>query len=263
MEKLVEKGLVRSIGLSNFNSEQIARILSGCTIKPVMNQIEVSPTVTQKKMIDFCREHQIAVTAYSPLGTPDPQLKTSSFIFDDKIIAIGKRYNKTAAQVVLRYLVCNSRPVRWSFFFLRKIFVPFVCRFNVERSQYHDHSPRSVFDRISTFLISNLHRLMWTFWMDSTLVIEYILYRITNTPKIIHSISSFDSYQWMNKIESKPKSCEWHTSIYHPIKYDKSCTIIDQLLRETIHPNYINFESDYTLCIMHIDIDWHYCASSV
>lgn len=106
MEDLVKNGLVRSIGISNFNSEQITRILNGCSIKPVMNQIECSPSLNQKRLIHFCQTHNIAVTAYSPLGRPNPALKTPDFIFDDEVAAIGKKYNKTAAQVALRYLVC-------------------------------------------------------------------------------------------------------------------------------------------------------------
>lgn len=105
MEKLVEKGLVRSIGLSNFNSEQITHILNGCTIKPVMNQIEFSPLLDQRKLIEFCKEREITVAAFTPLGRPNIQLKTPNFIFDENVIAIGKKYNKTSAQVVLRYLV--------------------------------------------------------------------------------------------------------------------------------------------------------------
>lgn len=105
MEKLVEKGLVRSIGLSNFNSEQITHILNGCTIKPVMNQVEFSPLLNQKKLIDFCKEREIAVSAFTPLGRPNPQQKTPNFIYDENVIAIGQKYNKTSAQVVLRYLV--------------------------------------------------------------------------------------------------------------------------------------------------------------
>lgn len=105
MEKLVEKGLVRSIGLSNFNSEQITHILNGCSIKPVMNQVEFSPLLNQKKLIDFCKEREIAVAAFTPLGRPNPQQKTPSFIYDENVIAIGRKYNKTSAQVVLKYLV--------------------------------------------------------------------------------------------------------------------------------------------------------------
>jgi len=112
MEKLVEKGLVRSIGLSNFNSEQITHILNGCTIKPVMNQVEFSPLLNQRKLIEFCKERGIAVAAYTPLGRPNAQLKTPNFIFDEKVIVIGKKYNKTSAQVVLRYLIqCGSIPI--------------------------------------------------------------------------------------------------------------------------------------------------------
>lgn len=105
MEKLVEKGLVRSLGLSNFNSEQITRILNGCTIKPVMNQVEFSPSLNQRKLIEFCKEREIAVAAFSPLGRPNQELKTPNFIFDENVISIGKKYNKTSVQVVLRYLV--------------------------------------------------------------------------------------------------------------------------------------------------------------
>lgn len=106
MEKLVEKGLVRSIGLSNFNSEQITHILNGCNIKPVMNQVEFSPLLDQRKLIEFCKEREIVVAAFTPLGRPNAQERTPNFIFDENVIAIGKKYNKTSAQVVLRYLVC-------------------------------------------------------------------------------------------------------------------------------------------------------------
>merc|ERR1712059_153006 len=71
MEKLVEKGLVRTIGLSNFNSEQITDILKKGSIKPVTNQVECHPYLTQAKLLEFCKERDITLTAYSPLGSPD------------------------------------------------------------------------------------------------------------------------------------------------------------------------------------------------
>ncbi|KOC62649.1 Alcohol dehydrogenase [NADP(+)] [Habropoda laboriosa] len=109
MEKCVELGYAKSIGLSNFNSQQIDSILSIATIKPAMNQIECHPNLNQKKLRDFCRERNIAITAYSPFGSPrrswakptDPKVT----IDDPKIVAVGKKYGKTAAQVVLRYLI--------------------------------------------------------------------------------------------------------------------------------------------------------------
>uniref|UniRef100_A0A0K8TRW6 Putative aldo/keto reductase family n=1 Tax=Tabanus bromius TaxID=304241 RepID=A0A0K8TRW6_TABBR len=105
MEKLVELGLTKSIGVSNFNSEQLDRLLSAATIKPVHNQVECHPALNQKKLIKFCKDRDIVVTAYCPLGRPNPAKKTPNYIFDDKVKAIGNKYNKTAAQVVLRYLV--------------------------------------------------------------------------------------------------------------------------------------------------------------
>lgn len=105
MEALVEKGLVRSIGVSNFNSEQLTRLLSVCSIKPVVNQIEVSPALTQRKLTKFCKDNGIEVTAYTPLGRPNVETKTPDYIFDEEVIAIGKKYGKSAAQVALRYLV--------------------------------------------------------------------------------------------------------------------------------------------------------------
>lgn len=108
MEDCVIKGYAKSIGLANFNSEQIKRILRNSRIKPVVNQIEVHPEFNQKKLIKFCQQHQIVVTGYCPLGLnelsgtpgfPEPT------ILDERINEIGKKYNKTAAQVVLNYLV--------------------------------------------------------------------------------------------------------------------------------------------------------------
>ncbi|GJQ72881.1 hypothetical protein Trydic_g1529 [Trypoxylus dichotomus] len=108
MEECVDLGLTKSIGLSNFNSKQVQRVLDSARIKPVMNQIEVSPNINQKKLIKFCRDRGIEITAYSPFGSPgrawakpgDPVLHLT----DPKLVAIGKKYNKTSAQVVLRYV---------------------------------------------------------------------------------------------------------------------------------------------------------------
>lgn len=109
MEECVKLGLTKSIGLSNFNSQQIDRILSIAQIKPVMNQIECHPNLNQKKLRDFCKQRDIVITAYSPLGSPkhnwakptDPQVAIEA----SEILEISKKYEKTPAQVVLRYLV--------------------------------------------------------------------------------------------------------------------------------------------------------------
>lgn len=69
MEELVDLGLTKSIGVSNFNQSQIQRILSGCRIRPSMLQIELHIYLQQHDLVEFCQNEGLAVTAYSPLGS--------------------------------------------------------------------------------------------------------------------------------------------------------------------------------------------------
>ncbi|XP_053675614.1 1,5-anhydro-D-fructose reductase-like [Anopheles nili] len=111
MENLLDTGRVRSIGVSNFNSEQLRRVIEHGTVKPVTNQVECHVRLNQKKLIKFCKDRDVVVTAYSPLvrpsatigldssGTPKPAFE------DERVVSIAERYGKTPAQVLLRYLV--------------------------------------------------------------------------------------------------------------------------------------------------------------
>lgn len=109
MEKLVDLGIVKCLGVSNFNSVQVDRILKEGRIKPITNQVECLPTYNQKKLIKFCKERDIVVVAYLPLGHPVPAKKTPAFLYDEKLHAIARKHNKSAAQIVLRYLVSILR----------------------------------------------------------------------------------------------------------------------------------------------------------
>ena len=70
MERLVSKGLARSIGVSNFNQTQIEDILQRGTIRPAVNQIERHPYLSMSSLTSYCQAQDIVVTAYSPLGSP-------------------------------------------------------------------------------------------------------------------------------------------------------------------------------------------------
>lgn len=108
MEKLVEAGLVKNIGLSNFNSKQIQRVLDVASIKPVGNQIECHAYLHQSKLTSFCAEKGIIVTAYSPLGSPArPWVKQDDIVLlnDPNLLAIAKKHGKEPAQILIRYQI--------------------------------------------------------------------------------------------------------------------------------------------------------------
>lgn len=111
MEHLVDIGLVKSIGVSNFNSEQILRLVDFARIKPVVNQVECCPTLNQQKLIEFCKRLEVIVIAYCPLRHPTLFTAPPPFLCSSDVQKVGEKYNKTQVQIALRFLV-----IEFSFF---------------------------------------------------------------------------------------------------------------------------------------------------
>jgi diketogulonate reductase-like aldo/keto reductase len=104
MQELVDKGLVRSIGVSNFSTQLILELLSYAKIKPVVNQIEVHPYNTQDLFLKYMAHENILVTAYSPLGSPGGLDEGEDVLLDDEtIVKLAKKYKKSPAQIVLNW----------------------------------------------------------------------------------------------------------------------------------------------------------------
>ncbi|ELI8099021.1 2,5-didehydrogluconate reductase DkgA [Yersinia enterocolitica] len=100
---LKEQGLIRSIGVSNFNPHHIDRIYSETGIYPVVNQIELNPLMQQKEIRKWNSDHGIATESWSPLS------RGMDGIINNVIVSeIANKYNKTSAQVVIRWHIDNN-----------------------------------------------------------------------------------------------------------------------------------------------------------
>ncbi|KAK8721674.1 hypothetical protein OTU49_012693 [Cherax quadricarinatus] len=108
MEAQVDAGKAKAIGISNFNSQQIERIVKVARIQPAVLQVEVHAYHMQKKLRGVSQKFGIPVCAYSPLGAPYLKLESSehpSLLEEPVVMKIAKSHNKSAAQVLLRHLV--------------------------------------------------------------------------------------------------------------------------------------------------------------
>ena len=97
MEAIYHEGRVKAIGVCNFHIEHLQRLMDECEVKPVLNQVECHPYLTQVELKQFCKEHGIFVEAWSPLEQGGEVLQ------DPTIIKIAQAHGKTPAQVILRW----------------------------------------------------------------------------------------------------------------------------------------------------------------
>ncbi|WP_299189658.1 aldo/keto reductase [uncultured Aquimarina sp.] len=96
LEKLYKDGVIKAIGVSNFLEHHLENLMQTSEIKPMVNQMEFHPHLVQQDLIDFCNKHHIQYEAWSPM--------MQGKIFELSILDnLSKKYNKTAAQIVLRW----------------------------------------------------------------------------------------------------------------------------------------------------------------
>lgn len=110
LEKMVEKGKIRSIGISNFPGALIQDLLRGAKIKPAVLQIEHHPYLQQPRLIEYVQSQGIAITAYSSFGPQSfvelnhPRVNDVKPLFEHDVIkSVAEKANKTPAQVLLRW----------------------------------------------------------------------------------------------------------------------------------------------------------------
>ncbi|HEX2233870.1 MAG TPA: aldo/keto reductase [Thermoleophilaceae bacterium] len=102
MQRAREAGYTSSIGISNFNIDEIDALLAEAETPPVVNQIQFSPWKHRRKLLDHCERNEIALEPYSPLNTAE--------LDDPTLTEVARRHGRTPAQVVLRWCVQRNLP---------------------------------------------------------------------------------------------------------------------------------------------------------
>ena len=140
MERLVDDGHCKAIGLSDIGLDKLREIVAAARIKPAVVQVESHPYLPEWKLLDFCREQGIVLQAFAALGHAlEPK------IVDDPVItAIAQRVHKTPAQVLLAWAVQRGTA------FLTTSTKPQRLRESFDISTLPEDAMREIRDRITT-----------------------------------------------------------------------------------------------------------------
>ncbi len=103
LEDLYDEGKIRAIGISNFYADRMVDIASFCRIKPMVNQMETHPFNQQTELKKWAEKYHIQLEAWAPFGEGRGDMFTNPALTE-----IGKKYGKTAAQVILRWHIQNG-----------------------------------------------------------------------------------------------------------------------------------------------------------
>jgi diketogulonate reductase-like aldo/keto reductase len=98
MEGARDRGYTRSIGVSNFSDDELEKVMEIATSAPVVNQVQFSPFEYRRKLLEACEARDVAVEAYSPLGT-------GQHLSSPQVVQVAERVERTPAQVLLRWSI--------------------------------------------------------------------------------------------------------------------------------------------------------------
>jgi diketogulonate reductase-like aldo/keto reductase len=104
MERALELGYTRSIGISNFNVSDLEAVLGAAHVTPAVNQVQFSPFEFRRALLDACQARNVALEAYSPLGT-------GRHLSNQTVKGVALRIGRTPAQVLLRWCLQHDVPV--------------------------------------------------------------------------------------------------------------------------------------------------------
>jgi diketogulonate reductase-like aldo/keto reductase len=96
MEHILKEGKARAVGVSNYTIPHLEELLTSSSVVPAVNQVELSPFLYQRELLEYCTRHGIAVEAYSPL-TKGHRLG------DERLAAVARKYGKSVPQVLIRW----------------------------------------------------------------------------------------------------------------------------------------------------------------
>jgi diketogulonate reductase-like aldo/keto reductase len=96
MQRARERGYARSIGVSNYSAAELEELFSVAEIRPVVNQVQFSPFEYRRRLLEACERRDVALEAYSPLGT-------GRHLGDERVRRIAERVGRTPAQVLIRW----------------------------------------------------------------------------------------------------------------------------------------------------------------
>ena len=100
-EEIYKSGKAKSIGVSNFNINHLEALFETAEIKPMVNQIEIHPGHSQPELVDFCKQHNLLIQAWSPLGS-------GRILENELIVSLADKYNISVGQICINYCLAKE-----------------------------------------------------------------------------------------------------------------------------------------------------------